>query len=191
MKKKKDSKKAICDAAIKLAGKSAWSTITLSQIAKEAKISLPKLKALYFETSDILPDIISQTDKKVSALANIDFQNNSHDRLFEIFMTRFEILQKNRKSVLSIGNACKNDPKLLRIVFKSHFESMKKTLELAKLIEPGIIGITQILCICAVYQFTTYHWMEDNSKDLSKTMAVLDNSLNKAQIVGSLLSYAQ
>lgn len=191
MSKRKDIRKSICAAAIKLAGKQPWKSVSLSQISKETKLPLAQIKKTYSNTSAILPDLIRNTDKEVILRANVNLEDSAHDRLFEVLMTRFDVLQKNRKSILSIAHACKNEPAVLHLIFRAQIESMQNILMHTNLLEVGAVGMAKIFGLFVVYQYAFAQWTKDETKDMSKTMAALDKSLNKAHTAAILLGYSQ
>ncbi|MDD3287542.1 MAG: hypothetical protein PHX43_00855 [Alphaproteobacteria bacterium] len=178
--KKKDTsiREKLCAAAVKLASQKAWEEITISQIAKTAKVPLKQAAELYSETEEILPSLMEATDKRVKKTVGIRDKNESaHDRLFEIFMARFDDLQKNRKSAISISNACRKDPRLARIMLKSQWNSMREILLMAGIDDDGSKKILQVCSLVVVYNLTIYRWLNDETEDMAKTMAALDRGL--------------
>jgi ubiquinone biosynthesis protein COQ9 len=187
MKRQNNSGDIVCTTAVKLAAQNPWEKLTLHKIAKETKIPLSKLQKTYSDTSEIIPDIIKRTDVILEKSLKIKRTDNLHDILFEIIMTRIEILQKDRKGVLSIGNACRNNALLMRIALTAQLSSIRKMLELANQFDQTAFGIIKTIGLMFIYQATLHTWMNDESKDMSKTMATLDAHIRRIKWITDLL----
>lgn len=64
---------------------------------------------------------------------------------------------------------------------------MKDMLELSTPHKLGLNEFIKISGLLIVYQFTLHKWINDESKDLSKTMAALDAALRHSQAITSWL----
>ena len=119
----------------------------------------------------------------------------TREKLFDILMERFDIVNENRDSVLSILNSFKSDPKQLIISLPHLGKSMTRALNIAEVDTSGLCGITQVTGLIGVYLYALKAWKEDESADLSKTMAALDKALDIAEqaanstIGGNLMSF--
>ena len=100
--------------------------------------------------------------------------------LFEVMMTRFDIIQKYRKSFLSLFNSFKFKPQKILILLAPFLESMILMASLADIRIKGLNGQLIIKGIFIIYIATFYVWLNDDSESLEKTMTALDNYLEKA-----------
>ncbi len=177
---KQSIEKKICDAALKLSASHHWQTLTLQQISKTAKVPLTETKKIFTNKADILPEIVHQIDDEVVRIGKINARNSPHDRLFEVMMARFDILQSHREGVLAIFAATKRSPPLALPILQAQWQSMPKMLKLAHLVPKGIPSSAMCFGLLAIYQLTLCVWLKDGTVDMSKTMAVLDRRLRYA-----------
>ena len=89
-------------AALKLLKSKSWSQISIQSICKEAKINQYQVYNFAKQKKDILVLINNYFDQKmINSISNIGKSSN-HDKIFEILMQRFEILNQHRNSVMKI-----------------------------------------------------------------------------------------
>lgn len=170
------------DAALDLAARMPWDAITMTDIADKTHTSLAELSDIFDDKTDILIAYGRMIDKKVLAIhVNPDPSSPERDRLFEILMERFDILNDNRAAVISILKSFTLDPKQAVIGLPHLGRSMAWMLEAAGIDTNGIKGAVKVTGLTAVYLNTLYHWMKDDSGDLPKTMAALDCGLSRAE----------
>ena len=101
--------------------------------------------------------------------------------IFEILMSRFDILQKNRKSIVSIFKSFKIYPQNFIFLLPSFVDSMTLIANYANIPLKGISGRMKIKGILIVYFSTFLIWIKDDSESLEKTMISLDQYLIKAE----------
>ena len=105
--------------------------------------------------------------------------------IFEIMMMRFDILQIHRKAIIKIFEFFKKKPQELVFLLPSLIESMISMAGLAKIPVAGIKGNLKVKGLLVIYFSSFLAWVKDNSESLEKTMTLLDNHLDRA---GKLLS---
>ena len=171
----------ICDAALKLASKKPWLSLTLEQIAQTAKIPHAKILKLFSSTHDLLPVLVQRFDDDVARSVGKSSQSGSaHDRIFDVMMTRFDLLQHHRIAILNIMAASKRTPALARLLLAAQWRAMSRMLEIAELSEDKGHQPFAIAGLLAIYGLTLCIWERDQSKDMAKTMAKLDQFLRFA-----------
>ncbi|HLO22492.1 MAG TPA: hypothetical protein VK193_03600 [Methyloceanibacter sp.] len=80
-------------AALALAEKKSWRDTTLADIAQEAGLGLSDLRAEFTCKSDILSAFQAKVDEEVLVKAKAAPEGQSpRDRLFDLIMTRFDVL---------------------------------------------------------------------------------------------------
>ncbi len=175
--------------ALDLASRMGWDMITMTDIADKAHVSLAELSELFDDKTDVLVAYGRQIDKKVlESFAGPDPSMSERDRLFDILMERFDVLEGNREAVVSILKSFTLDPKQAVISLPHLGRSMAWMLEAAGIDTNGIKGAIRVAGLTVVYLNATRHWMKDESADLAKTMAALDKSLNRAeQVAGTFM----
>lgn len=185
-----EAKKDVIEAALTLAGEEAWANISLADIAEKAGLSLDELY-IHVETKD---DILRGFGEMIDAQVRESFEGQSlegdevRDRLFDVLMERFDLLNDYRAGVLSIMKSYQCDPKQAAISLPYLAKSMAFMLELAEVETQGMRGAFKILGLMGLYLDTAFRvWSKDDTPDMSKTMAALDTKLGRAEtIVNSL-----
>ncbi len=188
-KKPSDLREKVVKAALTLAARDGWDNIGLKDIARHAKISLATLHEHFEDRTDILVAYGRMIDRKVMENIGDVSETSSHrDRLFDILMERFDVLNEDRDALLSILDSFKCDPKQAVIGLPHLSRSMSWMLEAAGIDTNGLRGAAHILALTTVYVATVKIWMEDESADMSKTMAALDRNLGRAEQLAGILN---
>ncbi len=177
----KPLKERAVSAALDLASRMGWDMITMTDIADKAHASLADLYDIFDDKTDILVAYGRMIDKKVlEAYAEPDPSMNERDRLFEIFMERFDILNDNREALVSILKSFITDPKQAVISLPHLGRSMSWMLEAAGIDTSGIKGAIKVTGLTIIYLDVLRAWVKDDTRDMAKTMAALDRDLNRA-----------
>jgi len=124
-------------------------------------------------------DVIGEPDESISA----------RDQLFDILMERFEILNDYRAPLVSILESFCFDPKQAVISCPHLLRSMSWMLEAAGIETPGVRGALKVAGLTGVYLKTLRVWRDDESPDMSKTMAALDKDLGRAEHVANMFGF--
>lgn len=185
-KSKNNLAKKICVAALRLAAERSWQSITLEQIAKAAKVS--STTKVFADKNQILAAIVSYiSDETVAAAGKPSVKSSPHDRLFDMMMTRFEILQKYRAGILNITEDLKRDPKAICSLLPAEAEAMRMMLMTAGLEQPQTQEVVSVAGLLVIYGLVLCIWQKDESRDLSKTMPALDRHLKRAGKAAEIL----
>jgi len=185
---KPHSETKIAEAALKLAGRQGWQSLTLDQIAKAAKIPPAQMRNTVREKSAILPAIMCLLDAQTLTKAGkTDPHATPHDRLFEILMARFDVLQERRAGILVLFEACRADPALARSILPAHWQMAQNIFAHARLVPEGRLKPLATFGLLAVYYRALWRWQKDQTPDMAKTMAALDQALRCAAGVAEIL----
>lgn len=180
--KTKDIKAQAVKAALALAAEKGWNDTGLSDIAEKAGIPLHALHDHFEDRFDILAAYGRMIDKKVlEAMGDSNEALPPRDRLFDIIMERFDILNEDRESVCAILGALCLDPRQAVISLPHLGRSMSWMLEAAGIDTGGYRGALKIMGLSALYLKTLRTWKDDDSPDMAKTMAALDQNLGRAE----------
>ncbi len=184
------SRKDYVESALVLASDMPWNMINLEDIAEQARGSLSHMREYFDEKSDILGAYGAIIDQEMlKETARLDANLSVKDKLFELIMARFDIVEDNRAGVLSILNSMKLDPKTILYSLPHLCRSMTWILEAAGENTSGIKGTAKIIGLTGVYLKTLRSWMREESADLSQTMASLDKGLVQAESWGERLGF--
>jgi AcrR family transcriptional regulator len=187
---KPDLTTKICEAALRLAAKRGWENLTLEQIAKAAQIPLARAQASFADKNQILPALVGWIDERTAeVIGKINAADPPRDRVFEVMMGRFDLLQKYRAGILAIFKNVRRDPEIVRHIIPAQLRSMRQMITLARLTSQKIHVPVIIFGLLAVHYRTLWEWQKDTTSDMAKTMATLDKSLRCGDKIAGLLSH--
>tara|TARA_B100000941_G_scaffold26_1_gene20 strand:+ start:162 stop:737 length:576 start_codon:yes stop_codon:yes gene_type:complete len=174
----------------KLIEKKGWSYFSLKNLAKENKSDLESIKIFFKNKSQFLESFSEMIDNKV--LANIDkdeFNKNSiKDNLFELIMLRFENLNHYKTGLKILLSDLKKSPVELKKIMKKVLDSMDLFLEIANVKNNYLMDFIKVNIIFIIYSYVFNVWLDDQSSEMSKTMAELDKWLSKAEFYGKKIN---
>lgn len=186
MPKAKDHKPTrddILAAALRAAGAIGWDLMTMRDVAAECGGTLADVQAHFLDKFDIAVAFGRHIDTGVLArMVGAESADLSpRDRLFDVLMTRFDVLNTYRSAVLSMIGAMKTDPKQALWSAPYLARSMAWMLEQAGIDTNGLRGCARVAGLTGVYLYVVKVWAEDDSPDMAKTMAALDTALGHAK----------
>ncbi|MBI1272599.1 MAG: TetR family transcriptional regulator [Alphaproteobacteria bacterium] len=167
-----------------LAARHGWAALTMAQIARAAKTSTAKLKQRFPGKADLLRAIIGHFDTMMcKGKAEGD---TMRDRLFDILMRRFELMQPHRTGITRIMDEAREDPSLLCTIAPALRGTVLAALRAAGEGGNGTIkgklgSETKAAGLGMVCLYAGFAWHNDTSRDLAKTMAALDRGLGYAE----------
>lgn len=180
---KKPPREAAVDAALALAAEKGWASVGMLDIARKAKINIADLHELFDDKGDILAAWHRRIDRKVLETFEGEAGGTPRDMLFDILMERFDILNDDRGAAVSILNALCLDPKELVIAFPQLGRSMAWMLDAAGIETGGVKGAARVAGLGVIYLAALRVWKDDDSRDMSKTMAALDRYLDRGESI--------
>lgn len=168
--------------ALSLAGEKGWENVSLQDIARRAGIGLGELYDLYADKTDILAGYGRMVDRDTLERCRAgSAESGARDRLFDLLMERFEVLNVHRAGVLSVLRGLWRDPKQAVIGVPHLARSMAWMLAAAGVNTEGLRGAARVAGMSALYLRLLRVWSEDESEDMGKTMAALDRMLARAE----------
>lgn len=175
------TQRKIIDAALSLVCHMQWNNITHQAIADEAGCTLGEVTALFPNLVDIIAPIVAEIDTKLSEQFKLDpHSEGREDSLFDAFMSRFEIMQEKRESLIALGSEGRKTPELALAFYKAQIKSAENTWSL---IEPTDKDANPIEkhALLLIFQYAFIAWEHDTTPDLAATMAALDTAIKKAK----------
>ncbi len=166
----------IAVAALRLASTKSWAHVTLDDIAKAAKVPAAAFKNRFTMTAHLIPIIAAEIDRE--AFAGQKFSGAPHDILFDIFMARFDVMQKHRNAIEGIADAARQDRALSWALASATMDGAYLIIDRAKFKKPARPMLA--LGLFCVYSWAFFAWRRDTSRDMAKTMAALDRALRLA-----------
>jgi len=180
----------IVAAALTLAAQMGWDMVTLGDIADECDLSLAQLHEHVEDKADVLAALGRMIDARVLAQTQApDNEASPKERLFDVFMDRYEIINDHREGVCAIIASFRYEPGQALISLPHLCRSMSWMMEAAGLSVRGYKGALALAGLSALYIKVLNVWREDESPDLSKTMAALDKELDRAERLADMLGF--
>lgn len=186
---KQPTKERVVAAALELAAAKGWARVSMQDIASACDCDLSMLHELFEERGDILAAYGRMVDSAVMDRIGPNGQDagTERDRLFDVMMERFDVLNENRDAVKSIAASFCGDPKQAVIGLPHLGRSMVWMLEAACIDANGPRGAIRAVGLMGVYLYALKAWVNDDSPDMAKTMAALDRGLGHAERLADIL----
>ncbi|MDB5364016.1 MAG: transcriptional regulator, TetR family protein [Rhodospirillales bacterium] len=174
-----DAEGAVIDAALTLAAERSWHDLALADIAAAANIGLIDL----YRGFRSKPAILGAFSRRIDA-ATLDLpvepDASARDRLFELVMHRFDLLAPYKPGLKGLARDARRG-RFDGLALACHLpRSLAWMLEASGVSASGLKGKVRVKLLGLVYLAALRAWLQDDSPDLAKTMAVLDKALKRA-----------
>jgi ubiquinone biosynthesis protein COQ9 len=176
---------ALVTAAFRLAGDLGWRDLTVAAAAREGGLSLVEARERFPSRAAILLRFGRLADQ--AALIDASTDGTVRDRLFDLLMRRFDVMQSHRAGVTALLRFLPTHPSTALLLARATKLSMRWMLQAAGVPATGAHGEVQVRGMIAVWLWGIRAWDRDVSEDLSGTMAAIDNALQRAEQVASWL----
>lgn len=185
----KDPRAAIIAAAMTLAARDGWRRASMSLIAAECGLGLTEVLGIFPSKTAILNGLSKDIDAAV--LADLEADNeigdNPRDRLFDILMRRFDAMQPYRDGIAAVLLGGPADPMAALCHLCRLRAAMALMLNAAGESTDGLLGHLRIKGLGLIYANALRAWIDDDSADMSATMAAVDRGLARAEGVMTCL----
>ena len=172
-------KKKIEDTLLKLLLKKDFYEIQIVEIRKKTRISSKKFFAIFKTKEEIIISFFNRIDSALELkIKKKKFGNNIKDNLFEICMTKLDLLYPYKKNLHNFYLSFKKKPDLFLKLYKSFFKSMERNLKLSKINLDPIKKNLKVLIFSFLYLSIIYEWLKEDSSNNEKVMAILDQRLS-------------
>lgn len=180
----------IIETAFALSQEHGWRDLSLAEIAEAVGLPLSEVYPVFSSKQAILNGFSRQIDAAMLAEGGADMELPARDRLFDMIMRRFDALQPHKEALGVILQQQLGDPLGTCCGLGRLRRSMAATLEGAGFSTTGCRGMLRVKGLSAVYLATLRVWLRDDSEDMAKTMAHLDQQLSRIDsLIGRLNSY--
>jgi AcrR family transcriptional regulator len=171
----------LIEAALGLAAETGWQQLSLAAAAQRAGVSLVAAYEAFPDKRALVDGILGRIDRRVLMDGPAAAEDSPRDRLFEILMRRFDALQADRSGMVAILRGLPMDPLAALAAAPALARSVAWVLEAAGLSAQGIVGLVRINAIALVYLAALRVWLNDDSPDMARTMAMVDRGLREAE----------
>ncbi|MBX9591620.1 MAG: TetR/AcrR family transcriptional regulator [Hyphomonadaceae bacterium] len=168
----------ILSAALQCAAGKSWADVTLLDIAEAAGLPIGDLRGQFNTKDDIIAGLLRAVDDEVLKRAPRRAEGQERrDVLFDILMTRFDVLGPHKAALKSIHASGPADVALAR----PFLSSMHWMLQAAGIDTGGVGGGVRVSGLAMVYASVFRVWLEDDDAGLARTMAALDRRLRRGE----------
>ena len=172
----------IIDAGLDEAALSGWRNTSMDAIASRAGVDLGEALVLVPTKADFALRLLDRADAlTIADVKGVDGDDSPRDRLFEIMMRRFDVLNTHREGYRAVISGTMRDPSAAPLALCRLRRSLSMILAGAGISPDGLTGLLRIKGLAAVGAYTLRAWVKDDSADLAKTMAALDRALAQAE----------
>lgn len=170
------------DAFMTVIERQGWHRATLEHTAQEAGIPVSQLVLTAGNRFDILAKFGRRSDIiALRALDSAGAGQSTRDRLFDIIMARFDAHQPFRGAIRNLSNASCTDPGLAAFFACQLPRSISVIADAAGVDVNGLSGMARVQGLTMLFLSVTRTWLHDETPDMSRTMAALDQSLGRAE----------
>lgn len=170
---------ALIAAAFALGAEQGWARVSPAAAAQHAGLDLARVRVLFPCTGSILRKFGRQAD--TIALGHLAADGSAKDRLFDIILRRFDYLQLHRAGVIALTRYLPLCPPLALALTEMNITSMGWLLAGAGVDATGLSGGLKKRGLLAVWLYALRAWSNDESPDLTATMAAVDTALAKVE----------
>ena len=173
----------IISSTLKLAESIPWHEITIDGIAQAANLKSSVILKKFPSKLSILDAFNRQLDAEIAQeFSNIKKLEPVRDQLFDILMARFDLLNRHKKAIkLIYKKTVPFDPLASAQGLNNLTKSMKTILNIAGIPTGTLLGCVKIKILSAIFFRSFIAWLDDDSTDMAKTMAILDSDLAKIE----------
>jgi AcrR family transcriptional regulator len=166
-----------------------WLDLSMADIAEHAGVSLADAHRAYRSKAAILVGLTKALDERlIEGLDDDPLEGSAKDRLFDLLMRRFDILKADRDAYRRLMKQLPATPAEFAALLCRLRRSLSLMLEAAGLSASGLRGELRLQGLGAVYTAGLRAFVNDESEDLAKTMAVIDKRLGQAERLSDMLS---
>lgn len=182
---------AVARAALRLAARSGW-PVAMPALAAEAGLSMADLRAVAPGRGCIVAAVVRCIDRETLArIGPADVALSSRERLFDVLMQRFEVMEAHRPGLAAIMDSLARDPVAAAAIAPAVKRSIAWMLHAAAIDVRGtsLRGVLTRAGVLAVYTKALWAWRTDTGPDLPRTMATLDAALARAERAACLVRW--
>lgn len=178
----------ICDAALVLANEHGWDAVTMDSIASEINISFGEVVGICPTRGRLTSLLIKRIDTAVMySLRQANVSESIRNRLFDVLMMRFDVLQKDRIAYSGLIKTLMRNPDLLLCQAPHVIHAMALVLTASGVQVNGLKGFACTQALVVVYWSVLRVWIKDESSDMTQTMATLDKELARLESVAEVM----
>jgi hypothetical protein len=177
-----DARTRIVDAFMARLGTTPFGEIELTDVARDAGVTLGELRRTFDGRLAILTAFSRGIDAAVldrddPAMA----AEPARDRLFDVLMRRLDILAPYRAALRMLAKSVKRDPMLAAAMNPLAVRSMSFMLAAANIPAAGMVGSLRSQGLAIAWLRILDAWVDDNDPGLARTMVAVDREISRGE----------
>ncbi|MEJ0063798.1 MAG: hypothetical protein WDO70_11555 [Alphaproteobacteria bacterium] len=181
MKRKPNPVHFLAAAALTLAGKGGWDSVTPEKLAKAAKAPVKAAAEFLAEPAKTMAGIADFITDETLKDYRHDNGNAPREALFDVTMLRFDMLQRYRAGISALFSAAMRQPRLSCAILRALRPALKNMMHAARIDVSSAAGEFKLAGMGIVYLAAFMAWRRDDTPDLARTMGSLDRRLRQAE----------
>lgn len=176
------SRDAIVDALMRLAARRNFGDIAISDIAREAGVSLADFRDAFPSKGAVLGAFSRRIDREVLEHLSADHEDEpSRERLYHVLAARLKALEPYRDAVTGIVEWAEKDPLSSTAMNREVVNSMRFMLEAADIDSEGAVGALKLQGLAFAWKRVLDAWRGDQPGETHRALAALDRELNRGE----------
>ncbi len=177
-----DKKTALQDAAKSLIARKGWVRSTVPEIATEAGISIVDALRIAPNKAVLVAGTLDEVDARLGADPDrAQAGSDMRDAIFAAIMAYVDQLQSEREYFAAVVQGLRFDPIGSAIIAARFEQSLDAILDHAGLSANLVAGFARRRAVGVLMLEVLRVWADDDSEDLSGTMAALNNRLTQIE----------
>jgi AcrR family transcriptional regulator len=165
-----------------------WIDLSFAEIADKAGVPIAEAHRIYSSKTAVLLGLTRAIDERILTSLDADpLEGSAKDRLFDIVMRRFDVLKADRNAYRRLMRQLPATPNAFAALLCQLRRSLSLSLEASGISASGLKGGLRLKGLLAIYVAGLRAFANDESEDLSKTMAEVDKRLGQAQRLSQML----
>ncbi len=173
----------IIAASLRLAEERGWRDLSLGEIAAAAGVPLVELRKEFQSKAQILAAFSRALDIAVIEKFPAPGPDVARDRLFDVLLTRFELMQPYRPAIRRILEDLRASPAEALAQMRPALKSQYWMLAAAGISGEGGTGLLRVQGLLSIYRRVFAIWLDDDDAGMARTMAALDRRLRRGESI--------
>ena len=169
----------IIGTAMRLCAERGWRSLRMADIAEAAKMTEAELRSVFADKTTLLQYFYDGLEPDTMELVPED---SVRDRLFAVMMERLDLATPYREAMIKMHH--EGMPKVALCRTKSWLGTLPKAVGAT---EGMGLKTLQTMALGAIWMMVIPVWFEDDTPDLARTMATLDQQLSNAESLWQML----
>ncbi|HMK89241.1 MAG TPA: TetR/AcrR family transcriptional regulator [Methylocystis sp.] len=178
----KGKRDEIVDALLRLAARRSFADITISDIAREAHVSLADFRDSFPSKGAALASFWRRIDREVLDHLSAEHDDEpSRERLYHVLAARLKALEPYRDAVLAIRDWAEKEPLSAAALNREAVNSMRFMLEAADIDSEGPVGALKLQGLAFAWTRVLDAWREDQRGETHRALSALDRELSRGE----------